>query len=198
MRRILLFDNVSADGYFAREDGRLDWVVPDDEVYKATTRANDSIDTVLFGRRTYDMFESFWPKALEQPNTPDPHTPTRTSPAMHDMAVFLNEAKKIVFSRTRKAVTWNNSQLVPEFDPARVEAMKKEPGKDIIVFGSGSIVARLTQAGLIDEYLLVVSPVLLGAGRSWLAGVTKTTQLEQAEAQRFPSGVVLLRYARKS
>jgi dihydrofolate reductase len=197
MRRILLFDNVSADGYFAREDGRLDWVVPDDEVYKATTRANDSIDTVLFGRRTYDMFESFWPKALQQPAAPDPHNPTRTSPAMHDMAVFLNEARKIVFSRTRRTVTWNNSELVPEFDPARVEAMKKEPGKDMIVFGSGSIVARLTEAGLIDEYLLVVSPVLLGAGRSWLAGVTKTTKLEQAEAQRFPSGVVLLRYARK-
>jgi dihydrofolate reductase len=120
MRRIVLFDNVSADGYFAREDGSLDWVVPDDEVYRATTRASGGIDTILFGRRTFDMFESFWPKALEQPLTPDPHVPARRSPALHDMAVWLNEARKLVFSRTRRESSWHNTTFVPELDRALV------------------------------------------------------------------------------
>jgi dihydrofolate reductase len=80
------------------------------------------------------------------------------------MAVMLNEATKLVFSRTLKEVTWSNSDLRREFDAHEIEALKDQPGKDIMVFDSGSLVSQLTQHGLIDEYQFVVMPVLIGGG----------------------------------
>jgi len=112
------------------------------------------------------------------------------------MATFINEATKVVFSRTLQDVTWRNSRLLHELDPREIEAMKREPGKDMIVFGSGSIVSQLTQHGLIDEYLFVVSPILLGRGRPLLSGVSKSLRLDLLEATAYRSGSVMLRYAR--
>jgi dihydrofolate reductase len=196
MRKITMFDRVSADGYFAAANGNLDWVVPDDEIDKMATKETGT-DTILFGRRTSDQFESFWPKALDDsPTSPDPHVAGRRSPAIRAMAVWINEANKVVFSRTRKDVTWKNSRLVHEFDPREIEAMKRGPGKDMIIFGSGSIVSLLTQHGLIDEYRFIVGPLLLGSGRQLLTGVPKSTKLTLGEAKAFPSGNVMLNYVR--
>jgi len=192
MRRIVTFDNVSADGYFSAADGSLQWAVPDDEIYKAAAESRE-IDTMLFGRRTYEMFESFWPHALD--DSADPHDARRRSPAIRNQAIWINETPKVVFSRTRKEVTWKNSRLLPELDPREIEAMKNQPGKDMIVFGSGSIVSQLTEHGLIDEYQFVVAPVLLGSGRSLISGVAKNLRLELVEARPFASGNVMLRYA---
>jgi dihydrofolate reductase len=108
----------------------------------------------------------------------------------------LNETTKLVFSRTLKDVTWRNSHLLHELDPHEIEAMKKRPGKDMMVFGSGSIVSQLTQHGLIDEYQFVICPILLGTGRPLLSGVSKRSRLALLEAKRYPSGDVMLRYAR--
>ena len=114
------------------------------------------------------------------------------------MAVWINEATKVVFSRTRKDVTWRNSRLLHEFDPRQIEAMKTQPGKDIMIFGSGSIVSQLTQHGLIDEYQFVVSPIVLGSGRPLLSGVSKSSRLDLLEAKKYQSGNVMLRYARSN
>jgi dihydrofolate reductase len=199
MRRIVMFNRVAADGYFAAADGNLDWVVPDEEVDKAGAENTAAFDTILFGRRTYEAFEGFWPHALDESSTSaDPHGPGRRSQAIRSMAVMINEANKVVFSRTRKEVTWKNSRLLSEFDPREVEAIKKQPGKDIIIFGSGSVVSLLTQHGLIDEYQFVVGPVLLGSGRPLLSGVSKRSRLDLLEARKYPSGNVLLRYARQN
>src|SRR2546427_6428182 len=127
MRRIIVFNRVSADGYFAAADGNLNWVVPDPELDRSVMATADRVaaratgpdsGTILFGRRTYEMFESFWPKALDGAGTsPDPHGPGRSSVEMRGMAIWINAAKKVVFSRTRKSVTWSNSRLLHEFDP---------------------------------------------------------------------------------
>src|SRR2546430_7483177 len=139
MRRIVMFNRVTADGYFAGPDGNLDWVVPDDAIDIAGVEAMPGADTMLFGRRTYELFEGFWPHALDDsPNAPDPNRAGGRSPAMRDMAVWINETTKLVFSRTRKDVTWRNSRVLPELQPREIEAMKKQPGKDIMIFGSGS------------------------------------------------------------
>src|SRR4030095_7389971 len=176
MRQIMMFNRVSADGYFAAPDGNLNWVVPDDELDKAGADASPHADTVLFGRRTYEMFASFWPHVLEDSSTaPDPHHAGRRSPAMIAMAKMLNEAKKVVFSKTLKEATWNNTRVVREFDPKVIEALKKEPGKGIIIFGSGSIVSQLTEHGLIDEYQFIVNPVFLGKGKSLICGLPNTS-----------------------
>ena len=196
MRRIVVFDNVTADGYFADSKGSLDWVIPSDEVFRTAAESNQDIDTMLFGRRTYEMFEQFWPHALDDPETaPDPHTAGRRSAVNREMAVWINETNKIVFSRTRKDVTWKHSQLIPELEPKQVEAMKAGPGKDMIVFGSGSLVAQLTEHGLIDEYMLVLNPILLGGGRSLLTGLSTRLPLDLRQATDYKSGHVLVRYA---
>jgi dihydrofolate reductase len=197
MRRIITFEHVSVDGYFADSLGKLDWVVQDDSVFRAAREGGLDPDTMLFGRKTYDMFEAYWPQALKDPEgAADPHHPEHRSEAVREMAAWINEATKIVFSRSRKQVTWQNSRLVPELSPQAVEEIRRQPGRDIIVFGSGSLATQLTRQGLVDEYLFVVSPVLLGRGRTLLDDVARARRLELREARQFESGIVLQRYAR--
>jgi dihydrofolate reductase len=174
MRRIVTFNWVTANGYFAGPDGSLRWVAPDDEQAKAAAESILGFDTVLFGRRTYELFEGFWEHRA--------------------MAIGLNEMTKVVFSRTLREVTWNNSRLLRELDPREIERMKTQPGKDMIIFGSGSIVSQLTRFKLIDEYQFVVCPIFLGSGRPLLGGVTKGLRLELLEAKEYRSGGVMLRY----
>jgi len=199
MARITAFNRVSADGYFAAPDGGLDWIVPDPELdrwamenaYSSAARAPGAYPgTVLFGRRTYDLFEVFWPKALDGAGG----DPRLRYSEIRDMAIWLNAARKLVFSRTRTAVSWSNTRLIPTFDPLEIEKMKREPGGDFLIFGSGSITSLLTQHGLIDEYQFVVTPVLLGDGRMLISGVSRRPRLELVESKVFPSGNVLLRY----
>jgi dihydrofolate reductase len=192
MRRIVMFNNVSAEGHFAAADGGLDWVVDDPEFDKAVTAGGLTLDTVLFGRRTYEMFAGFWPYITK--DTPDPHTGEPISEGMLEMGRALNGANKVVFSRTLQEATWANTRTVPELDRAEIEAMKRAPGPDIMIFGSGSVVSKLTECGLIDEYQLVVNPVLLGIGQPWLADVARRVPLELFEATTYPSGKHMLRY----
>ncbi len=191
-----MFNNVSADGYFSRLDGNLDWVVQDPEVNRAAISGSATFDSVLFGRRTYDMFASYWPHALDDPatNPQSPHMPREITPEVRSMAVFLNEATKMVFSRTLRDPPWKNTHVMTEFDPTKVEELKRSPGGDILIFGSGTIVTRLSQHKLIDEYQFVVRPVLLGEGQSLLKGTTIDLPLRLEEARGFPSGSILVRY----
>ena len=196
MRRIVMFNHVTADGYFAGSDGNLDWVTPDEELDKAAAGGMPGTGTILFGRRTYEQFEAFWPRvAGESPTAPDPHAPGRRSPEIRAMATWIDQATKVVFSRTLKDVTWRNSHLLHEFDPREIDAMKTKPGADMIIFGSGSIVSQLTEHGLIDEYRFVVSPILLGSGRPLLSNVPTSLGLDLLEATEYRSGNVVLRYA---
>jgi dihydrofolate reductase len=199
MRRIVMFNRVSADGYFAGPDGNLNWVVPEEELDKGIATGLHDTGTILFGRRTYDMFEGFWPRAVDDSAAARaPHGSGQLSPEQRAMGRWIDEANKIVFSRTRKEVTWKNSRLLHALDPREIEAMKGEPGRDMMIFGSGSIVSQLTQHGLIDEYQFVVSPILLGSGRSPLNGVPTSLRLGLLEAKPYPSGNVMLRYARST
>jgi dihydrofolate reductase len=103
---------------------------------------------------------------------------------------------KLVFSRTLKDATWRNSRLLRKLDPREIETIKRQPGKDMIIFGSGSVVSQLTQQGLIDEYQFAVCPILLGSGRPLLSDVSKRLRLALLEAKALPSGDVMLRYVR--
>src|SRR6266536_3599156 len=107
MRKIVMFNRVSADGFFAPRDGSLDWVIPDDAIDAKGASSTNETDTILFGRKTYDSFESFWPKALDR----DPHHEGRKSESIAAMAKFINSAQKVVFSMSLKDVTWKNSKL---------------------------------------------------------------------------------------
>lgn len=196
MRRIVVFERVTVDGCFAASDGGLDWFVPDESLDEAAAGGVGGFDAMLFGRHTFEMFAAYWPNAVNASATAeDPHHAGRRSSAIHTMAVWLNETPKWVFSTTLRDPGWRNSRVLPALDPSRLAAMKREPGRDMIVFGSGSIVAQLAQHGLVDEYRLVLSPLLLGGGRPLFEGVTKRMPLTLLEAAPYPSGNVLLRYA---
>jgi len=195
MRKIIAFNRVSADGYFSAPDGSLEWTVQDEALDKAAAGRLDTTDAILFGRRTYDMFESFWPHAVDDsPTAPAPHGEPRRSREMRELGAWINAATKIVYSRTRSAVTWRGSRLIGEFDPREIAALKRQPGKDIMIFGSGSIASQLTAHGLIDEYQFVVSPVVLGSGHPLLSGIASRVPLALADATPYPSGHVMLRY----
>ena len=200
MRRIRMYNNVSADGYFADENGKLDWFVQDPELQKAAVSGAPQNDAVMLGRKTYEMFASFWPKVAaegESGKAKGPHG-GEASAEILAMARFLNEAKKIVFSKTLREPTWRNTRVFHELNPATVESLKREPGKGIILFGSGSIVSQLTQLGLIDIYDFVVNPVFIGAGKHIFAEVKARSKLHLVESKSYPTGTVTVRYTREA
>ncbi len=187
MRKVVVMNRVSLDGFFAGPNGEIDWFIHDPEVDQALHAADpDAVpaDTVLFGRVTYKMFEAHWPKAAVDPNAPE---------GERAMGRELNEMTKVVFSRTLKEVTWVNSRLARSEPAEEVRKLKQGPGNTILIFGCGTIVQQLAAAGLIDEYLLIVTPVALGTGKSMFDGVQRL-KLKLVEARGFKSGNVLLHY----
>src|SRR5262245_7400737 len=127
MRRIVMFNWVTADKYFAGTSGDLDWVVPDEEQTQIAAKDVSGFDTVLFGRRTYEMFEAFWGHVVvdKSGTVPDPHHPGRRSSEHGTIAISLNNMAKLVFSKTRDRLTWRNSRLIHEIDPHEIKSMKR-------------------------------------------------------------------------
>jgi dihydrofolate reductase len=183
MRKVIVFNRVSIDGFFTGPNGEIDWFIHDPEVDKAA-HAMMNPDTVLFGRTTYQMFEGYWPAVGKDSNAP------KEARALSDE---LNQMAKVVFSTTLKAVPWENSRLVKGDVPGAVRRLKQGDGPDMVIFGSGTIVEQLSREGLIDEFMLVVTPVILGAGRS-LFGSLDRINLKLLDTKLFPSQNVLLHY----
>ena len=156
---------------------------------KLTKAAHEMMepDTVLFGRITYHIFENFWPKQATDPEV---------SKEAKVTAEELKKMTKIVFSRRLKEVAWENSKLINGNLIGEVKKLKQGDGPDIVIFGSGTIVQQLTDAGLMDEYLFVVTPVILGAGKSLFNDVKKL-DLKLLEVRDFKSGSVMLHYQAK-
>lgn len=188
MRKVIMFNRVSVDGFFAGPNGEIDWFIVDPELDKALHSMGQPDaalpDTVLLGRVTYQLFESYWPKVATDSNVPKED---------RVIADELNQMTKVVFSKTLKEVSWENTKLVKGDVAKEVGRLKQEKGSDIMIFGSGTIVQQLTAERLIDAYLFAVTPVILGAGKSLFTGVKKLN-LELLETRDFKSGNVLLRY----
>ena len=184
MRKIIMLNRVSLDGFFAGANGEIDWFVPDPEVEKAAHEMMQP-DTLLLGRVTYQLFESYWPHVAMDPNAPK------------EALVLANELAqmtKVVFSKTTlKEVTWENSKLVNGDLTEEVKALKLGEGADITIFGSGTVVQQLANEGLIDEYLITLTPVVLGTGKPLFRDV-KNINLELLETRNFGTGNVLLHY----
>ena len=197
MRRITVFDRVSADGRFADGSGGLGWAVPEPELDRQAASGLERPGTLLFGRRTFEMFEGFWPQAIAAPTegARNPHS-GQVSPEMRAMGEWLDASAKIVFSRTRTRSSWRRTRFVPEIDADAVAALKAEGEGEIMIFGSGQVVSALTTMGLIDEYRFVVAPVLVGTGRPLIEGVAIHVPLRLEEAKAYPQGNVMLRYVR--
>ncbi len=183
MRKLVMFNRMSLDGFFAGPNGEIDWFINDPEVDQALHQMMQP-DTLLMGRVTYELFVSFWPHVGNDPNVPE---------GVRQMAAELNQMTKLVFSRTLAEVTWVNTQLGHGDVVQQVEAIKEGTGADITIFGSGSIVQQLADARLIDEYLVVVTPVILGQGKPLFLDVNQLS-LQLLKAKSFVSGNILLHY----
>ncbi len=186
MGKISVFNHVTVDGFFAGPHGEIDWfkvINKDDEWEKYThEQAKSGRGALMFGHTTYEMMKSYWPTPDAIKNDPD-------------MAKVVNNSPKIVFSKTLKSVeerpNWKNIRILNEIRPE--EILKLKGKEDITIMGSGTIVQQLANFGLIDEYSLVVVPVILGAGKPLFKDVKKMN-LKLLETRDFKNGIVLLKY----
>lgn len=180
MRRLVVFNNVSLDGYFVDANGDMSWAHKQDPEWASFVNENASGTAVLvFGRITYELMAKYWPTPMAMKNSPA-------------VAEGMNNLHKVVFSRTLDKVSWKNTKLVKGDLVEEVRKMKNEPGPDMVILGSGSIVSQLAQAGLIDEYQVALSPIVLGKGRSMFEGVKQNVNLKKT--REFGNGKVMLWY----
>jgi dihydrofolate reductase len=152
------------------------------------SRLLQSVDTVIFGRATYQGFVSYWPQVPS-----DPASPQR----LVEYAQRLNTLRKIVFSRTLSHVTWNNTTLVKEVVPADILRMKQESGLDMLIYGSASLVQTLTNLRLIDRYQLLIYPTAIGSGKPLFRDIAPQVKFSLIGTETHPSGVVVLSYQPK-
>jgi dihydrofolate reductase len=182
MRRLVVFNHMSLDGYFVDAHGDMSWAHASDAEWNAFVQENaGGGGELLFGRITYELMASYWPTPLARENDPV-------------VADRMNNLPKVVFSRTMDHPAWRNTKLVKGDIAAEVRKMKNEPGKDMVIFGSGTIVSQLAQAGLIDEYQIVVNPVVLGAGRTMFDGIQEKLTLKLTKTRTFGNGNFLVGY----
>jgi dihydrofolate reductase len=187
MRNIIVSMRVTLDGLIAGPQGEMEWMEEffDEALATYESELQKTVDTTLFGRVTYQGFESYWPKVALDPASPK---------GLVAYANHLNAMCKLVFSKTLSRVEWNNATLVREIVPEDITQMKQEPGRDMLIHGSASIVRTLTNLGLIDRYQLLVYPVVLGSGKPLWSDIKDRVPLKLVETQTHPSGVVLLSY----
>lgn len=182
MRLLSVFNQISLDGYFTDENGDISWAHRDDPEWSTYTSENASgRSELLFGRVTYEMMAAFWPTPMAAEVAPV-------------VARTMNEVPKIVVSRTLESVDWQNSRLLRGDLVEEVGALKAEPGDDLLIMGSGSIIPPLLSAGLIDRIQIVIVPVVLGRGRSMFEGVAPHLPMTLTEERRFSNGNVVLSY----
>lgn len=181
MRRVIISNLVSLDGYIEGPNGEFDWPVVEKEFFDYAEGMLNSVDTILFGRKTYEMMEAHWPTEMAKQNDPI-------------IAGKMNSLSKIVFSSTLTKADWENTTLIKENVEEEILKLKAKPGKDIVILGSGSIVSLLTQANLIDEYRIIVNPVILGGGKPEFTGKIDRKKLKLTDLKQFKSGVVILYY----
>lgn len=177
MRQVIVSNLTSVDGFFEGPNQELDWHVVDDEFHAYAIDMLRNADCLLFGAATYKVMAAYWPTA-----------------SAGEIADKMNSLPKIVFSRTLKRVTWNNSRLVSTSIPEEVSKLKQQTGKDIVILGSAKLASSLLESALVDEYRVIVNPILLGKGNPLFTGITERIRLKLLASKVLASGVVILSY----
>ena len=184
MRKLIVFNNISLDGYFTDAEGLLHWAHKSDPEWNEFTASNASGDGVLvFGRKTYDLMAGFWPTAQATEMFPE-------------VAEGMNNLPKVVFSRSMKEAAWQNTRLIKDKIVEEMRRLKSEPGNDMVIMGSGTLVSQFTQEGLIDEYHIVTHPIIIGKGRTMFEGVKEQVPLKRTKTRTFENGCVFVCYER--
>lgn len=181
MRNLFSFNMISLDGFFEGPNRDINWHNVDEEFNQFAIDQLQAVDTLLFGRVTYELMESYWP-------TPDA---IKNDPEVADL---MNRLPKIVFSRTLDRVEWQNSMLVKDNIADVITRLKQQLGKEIALFGSANLMATFMQLDLVDEHRVMVNPLILGSGTQLFQGVQSQQDLRLLKVRTFANGNVLLCY----
>jgi len=186
MRKVILQEFVSADGFAADAEGKVDYVPASMSGDKSFGDRQldfiDSVDTMLLGRVTYEMFVAYWPNVKSGEDK--------------QFAGKVNATPKVVFSTTLGRAPWgdwDNARIVRTNAVEEIRKLKAQPGKDMVLWGSISLAQSLMDADQIDEYQLIVCPLVFGRGRQLFRGPSKMKLLK---SRSFDGGAVLLSYSR--
>jgi dihydrofolate reductase len=191
MRKVLLSTHVTLDGFMAGPNSELDWHFANwnDEMEKHVNDQRSEFDAILVGRVTYEGMAKHWTAQAADPLAAKKDV---------DFAKWMNELPKVVFSKTLLKLEWNNSRLAGENITEEISKMKREPGKDMIMWGGVGIVSTFIQLGLIDEFQIWVAPVVLGKGKPLFSNIKKGFDLELIKTKKFSNGVILNNYRPKT
>jgi len=184
MRKLIVFNHVSLDGYFVGPNGDSGWAHKNNEdpEFEKWQKENAGGDAqFLFGRITYELMASYWPTPQAKQQNPE-------------IAYAMNKMPKLVFSKTLDKVTWNNTKLLKGGLVEEIKKRKTESGPDILIFGSGTIISQLAQKKLIDLYMIILNPVVLGKGRTMFEGIMEMQDLNLTKTKPFKNGKVLLTF----
>ncbi|HUJ75692.1 MAG TPA: dihydrofolate reductase family protein, partial [bacterium] len=175
MRKLIFDMLVTLDGFYAGPQGEIDWHEDyvDQDHFRYSTELLARVDTLIFGRVTYELMAGYWP----------------TAPA-DAIADAMNARHKLVFSRTLKEVRWQNSRLAQGEAGAEISRLKQVPGKDMVIFGSANLANTFLNLDLVDEFQIFVCPMFLGSGKSLFPGLLRRHKLKFMQTRPFASGMV--------
>ena len=185
MRKLVSLIHLSMDGFCAGPSGEMEWITVNPAIFEDADRVIATAGAAVYGRTTYGMMRGYWPTVLDDANAPEDR---------RAHARWVEDIEKITFSRTLKESDWNNVQL--KQDVKEITALKQQPGKNLLIFGSPCLVRSFQALDVIDEYWMFLNPVLLGAGIRFFEGAHKT-RFRIAEAKRFEPDVMRFHYARQ-
>jgi dihydrofolate reductase len=185
MRKIISFMHISLDGFVAGPNGEMNWIKVDEEIFDHVGKRISETDTALYGRVTYEMMEGYWPAAGDQPHA---------SKHDKDHSQWYKKAHKLVLSKTLKDADLTNTTIISDNLTERINAIKGQAGKEILLFGSPTATHSLMQENLIDGYWLFVNPIILGQGIPLFIGSKDKTGLKLLTTRPFTSGVTELNY----
>lgn len=185
MRKLILNTVISLDGFLEGPNGAMDWFHTDDADWQEAFKLYGDVDTVLLGRGMYPGYSQYWRGVLAEP--------AKQSQDELAYARWADKTRHIVFSRALKSADWSNTEIMR--DAAKdVPRLKREPGKNLIVYGGARFAGALIDQGLVDEYHLVVEPVALGGGKPLFNHLSHRRELKRTDAKPLPSGAILLSY----
>lgn len=185
MRKLFSFMHISLDGFVAGPNGEMDWIKVDQEIFDFVENRISAGDTAMYGRKTFEMMEAYWPTAAVQPNA-----------SKHDRvhSKWYMNAHKIVLSKSMKSTTAKNAKIISENLVENIKAIKQEQGPEILLFGSPTATHSLHQLNMIDGYWLFLNPVILGTGIPLFKNIQNKTTLKLLSTHQFSNGVVELNY----
>jgi dihydrofolate reductase len=181
LRKVIFQNMVTLDGFFEGPDHDISWHMVDDEFNQYAIEFSQTIDLLLFGRKTYELMAGYWPSEGAKEDDPE-------------VAEFMNRLPKIVFSKTLKHANWKNTSFIHEDAAQELMKLKQQPGKNIAIYGSANLALTFIENQLIDEFRIFINPVALGSGRTLFNGITGKLRFELTNLRTFNSGLILLTY----